>query len=112
MYVNFEPPEHDFVSKNVLLKGNLLVKSGDKLFIFGDKRAMHLLVGFYQKENQEEKLISMSVWPDLEINKGCLIEESNVRLVITSKEQIFIQIDNGFFFKKKYHKKRCKKINQ
>ena len=54
MYVNFEPPEHDFVSKNVLLKGNLLVKSGDKLFIFGDKREMHLLVGFYQKENQEK----------------------------------------------------------
>ena len=110
MYVNFEPPEHDFVSKNVLLKGNLLVKSGDKLFIFGDKRAMHLLVGFYQKENQEEnqekKLISMSVWPDLEINKGCLIEENNVRLVITSKNQIFIRTDNGFFFEQKNITKR------
>ena len=48
----------------------------------------------------------MSVWPDLEINKGCLIEENNVRLVITSKNQIFIRTDNGFFFEKKNITKR------
>ena len=71
--MNFQPPEHDFVSKNVHLKGNLLVKSGNKLFIFGDKREMHLLCGYYLKET----LVSMSIWPYLEITKSCLIKESN-----------------------------------
>ena len=47
MSSNFELPTNDIRTREVYLKGNLRVRRGDKLYIFGDTRAMYLLNGFY-----------------------------------------------------------------
>ena len=39
-----------------------------------------------------------------------MIEEINVRLVITAKKQIFIRTENGFFIEKNLSKRGIKKL--
>ena len=75
--MNFIPPNHDNVRREVYLKGNLQVKRGDKLFVFGDTRAMHMIAGYYL----QNRFVGMSVWPELRINQMYLIKENNVRAV-------------------------------
>ena len=95
MSSNFELPTNDIRTREVYLKGNLRVRRGDKLYIFGDTREMHLLDGYYYQDN----FVGMSVWPDLRISQECLIEEENVRAVETADNSLYTRTVEGFFLK-------------
>ena len=90
----FQPPTYDIETNEVYLKGNLRVKKGEKLFIFGDKAEMHLVHGYYHKD----EFIGMNVWPNLEISKSCLIKEADIRAVETKNGNFFVRTKNGYFF--------------
>ena len=96
MSFNFTPPINDIQTREVYLKGNLRVRRGDKLYIFGDTREIHLLNGFYYQDN----FVGMSVWPDLRISQQCLIQEENVRAVETADNSLYTRTVEGFFLKR------------
>lgn len=96
MNSNFQPPTHDIETREIYSKGNLQVKSIEKLFIFRDTREIHLLNGYYF----QDKFVRMSVLLDLRISKKCLIQESNVHAVEQADNNLYIYTVEGYFLKR------------
>ena len=103
--MTFQAPQYDIQTNEVYLKGNLRVKGGDKLFVFGKTTEMHFVCGYYLKD----EFVGMCVWPDLRISQMCLMKEIDVCGVETFDNRFYICAKNGFIFQK-HVSNRAKRI--